>query len=257
LLPLYDVINLHTYSVIERQSPSESPWNRSYPEDPSIAYLKVVDEAISWRDQRAPGKQVWVTEFGYDACTPEAMKRRTDWALKLDWQGASDLQQAQYLIRSFLAFAERDVARAYLYYYDDDDSPSFHGSSGLTRKFVPKPSFWAVKQLYETLGEYRFQRVVKQSPGELIVQEYARGDEPQRLTWVAWSPTGARTHEQERYTPRQRRITLSGLPALPERALAMATAATAPAKVVWERAGNDAIALTITDSPVYLILSPR
>ncbi len=257
LLPLYDVINLHTYSVIDRKNLAESPWNRSYPEDPLIAYLKIVDEAIAWRDQRAPGKEIWVTEFGYDACTPEAMARRTEWALKLDWQGATDLQQAQYLVRSFLAFAERDVARAYIYYYDDDDSPSFHGSSGLTRKFVPKPSFWAVKQLYETLGECRFRRVVQHLPGELAVQEYARGDHPQQLIWVVWSPTGARTHEKDRYTPRQAKVTLKGLPALPERVIAMATTAAPPAEVVWEKAGKNAISLTVTESPAYLILRAR
>jgi hypothetical protein len=84
------------------------------------------------------------------------MKRRQDWSLKLDWQGNSDLQQAQYLVRSFFAFAERDVRRAYIYFYDDNDSPSVHGCAGLTRNFVPKMSFWAVKQLYGTAGRLPF-----------------------------------------------------------------------------------------------------
>ena len=64
-----------------------------------------------------------------------------------------------------VVFATRNVDRAYLYYYNDDDEPAFHGASGLTRNFQPKMSFWAVKQLYEILGAYRFKRIVKQEAG--------------------------------------------------------------------------------------------
>jgi hypothetical protein len=254
ILPLYDVINLHTYAAVERKNPSESPWNRSYPEDPSIAYLKLVDEAIAWRDTTAPGKEVWITEFGYDACTPEAMKRRRDWFLKLDWQGATDLQQAQYLVRSFFVFAERDVQRAYIYFYDDNDSPSVHGCAGLTRKFAPKMSFWAVKQLHQMLGNYRFKRIVKKSPNDLFVYEFEPGDASKRVIWVAWSPTGARTNEKEGYAPRGIKAVLSGLPSLPIQVIGMATAENEAPQPGWEKAGPGAITLTIGESPTYIIM---
>ena len=163
ILPLYDVINLHTYAAVERKE--------LQPKARGIAAIPKIQPSLTSRwwtkpspgaTSNAPGKEIWITEFGYDACTPEAMKRRRDWFLKLDWQGVTDLQQAQYLVRSFFAFAERDVQRAYIYYYDDNDSPSVHGCAGLTRKFVPKMSFWAVKQLYELLGDYRFKRIVQE-----------------------------------------------------------------------------------------------
>ncbi|MCX7046499.1 MAG: hypothetical protein NTX50_13570 [Candidatus Sumerlaeota bacterium] len=253
VLPLYDVINLHTYAQIERKNNSESPWNRSYPEDEAIPYLKVVDEAIAWRDQNAKDKEVWISEFGYDSCTSEAMKRRDGWFLKLDWQGATDLQQAQYLVRSFFVFAERDVRRAYIFYYDDNDSPSVHGCAGLTRKFKPKPSFWAVKQLYETLGDYRFKRIVKKNKGELFLYEFERGDGSGQKIWVAWSPTGARTNEKDTYKPREAKMTINDLPALPTRLIGMATADGEAPKVAWEKASPSAIILTIGESPVYII----
>ena len=254
ILPLYDVINLHTYASVERQKPTESPWNRSYPEDPAIAYLKVADEAIAWRNAHAPGKEVWITEFGYDACTPEAMSRRRDWFLKLDWQGHMDLQQAQYLIRSFFTFAERDIQRAYIYYYDDNDSPSVHGCAGLTRKFVPKMSFWAVKQLYELLGEYRFKRVVRKGADDLCVYEFEHGSEPDRVTWVAWSPTGTRANEKDHYMPRETKATLSGLPALPLRVVGMATTNGAVPQPSWEKTSPSSISLNIGESPTYLLM---
>ncbi len=83
ILPLYDVINLHTYAQVPRR-PGASPWTRSYPEDPGIACLDEVDAAIAWRAAHAPEKAVWVTEFGYDACAPAAMARRSGWAARLD-----------------------------------------------------------------------------------------------------------------------------------------------------------------------------
>ena len=254
VLPLYDVINLHTYAAVERKNSGESPWNRSYPEDPSIAYLKVVDEAIAWRDAHAPGKEVWITEFGYDACTPEAMLRRKDWFLKLDWQGATDLQQAQSLVRSLFTFAERDVRRAYIYFFNDDDSPSVHGSAGLTRRFVPKPSFWAIKQLYELLGNYRFERVVKKIPGELFVSEFESGEGSRRAVWAAWSPTGARTNEKDHYTPRETRVALTDLPAPVVKVAGMATTEREAPEPPWEKTGPAAITLTVGESPIYVIM---
>ncbi len=257
VLPLYDVINLHTYAAVERKNSSESPWNRSYPEDPSIAYLKVVDEAIAWRDAYAPGKEVWITEFGYDACTPEAMLRRKDWFLKLDWQGATDLQQAQFLVRSLFTFAERDVRRAYIYFFNDDDSPSVHGSAGLTRKFVPKPSFWAIKQLYELLGNCRFDRVVKKVPGEVFVSEFESGEGSRRVVWAAWSPTGARTNEKDHYTPRETRVALTDLPAPVVKVVGMATTEREAPEPPWEKTGPAAITLTVGESPIYVIMERK
>ena len=77
--PLYDVINVHVYAIKPKQK-GQSPWDRSYPEDPSLDHLKTVDAAIAFRDRKAVGKEVWITEFGYDSCTDAAMSKREGWA---------------------------------------------------------------------------------------------------------------------------------------------------------------------------------
>ena len=59
-----------------------------------------------------------------------------------------------------LLFSAMDVKRAYMYFFNDSDEPSYHASSGLTRNFEPKPSFHAAAHLYRSMGEYRFNRVV-------------------------------------------------------------------------------------------------
>ena len=263
MLPLYDVINLHTYATIERTRPNESPWNRTFPEDTTVAYMKVVDEAIEWRNRFAPGKEIWVTEFGYDACTPEAMANRKDWALKLDWQGNTDRQQAQYLVRSILAFAQRDVDRAYIFFYNDSDEPGVHASSGLTRHFTPKMSFWAVKQLYTLLGEYRFSRsisaeqtvILSDTEGQqpIAVSEFTHGSQPEKKIWVVWSPTGSQTHRKAEHHPRQARVMLNHLPGNPIRLEAMATKSVSVAPPDWRLLSDQKIELTVTESPVYIL----
>jgi hypothetical protein len=240
----YDVINLHVYAVKPKQE-GRSPWDRSYPEDPAIDYLKTVDAAIAWRDGQAPDKEVWITEFGYDACTDAAMKGRTGWFEKLNWTGVTDLQQAQYLVRSILCFARRGIGRSYIYFYDDDDKASVHAASGLTRHFQPKPSFWAVRYLYRTLGNYRFRRVVQETQGEAYIYEFVRGDNPDAVTWVVWSPTGS---------GREQDLTLQGLPGNPGTVTRMPTEQGPAPEVAWTPAGAGQIRLRITESPVYVAI---
>jgi serine/threonine-protein kinase ATR len=76
--------------------------------DPKVDYLKRVNHLIAWRDRNAPGKEVRVTEFGWDASTKPA-PATGDFA---KWVGSSETEQARYLVRSFLLFSKRDVTRA-------------------------------------------------------------------------------------------------------------------------------------------------
>ncbi len=240
IAPYFDAINLHVYATQPRDK-APHPWARSYPEDPGIDYLKTVDEALAWRDRHARGKEVWVTEFGWDSCTSAAMEKRKDLALKLNWEGVTDEQQAQYLVRSLFCFARRDVARAYLYFYNDDDEASVHAASGITRHFQPKPSFWSLKHLYATLGDYRFVRAVGEIPGEAYVYEFSRGSG--HPVWVAWSPTGS---------GRTKPLRLGSLPGRPQRIERMPLAEGAAERIEWRHVGGGTIQFDLTESPAYI-----
>jgi serine/threonine-protein kinase ATR len=178
---LYDVLNIHVYSMIE----GWPTWRRVYPEHPTVFYLQALDEMVIWRDTQAPGKEIWVTEFGYDASTKKPEPKGTF----AKWVGSTDTEQAQWLVRSFLIFSSKDIQRAYIYFYDDADKPSFHASSGLTRNFVPKPSYWAVAHLSKTLGDYHFSKIVKQEREEVYAYEYVNPLKPKEPIIVAWRPT--------------------------------------------------------------------
>ncbi len=180
---LYDALNLHVYAEAEPWP----TWRRSYPEDPAIPYLKEVTGMMAWRDAHAPGKPVWVTEFGWDSSTKKP-KAGDEFA---KWVGVTDLQQARYLVRSFMVFARLGVERAYIFFFNDEDEPKLHAGAGLTRKWAPKPSYHAVSHLLKTLGEYRFDRVLAETPGEVYAYRFVHGDDPQRAIVAVWSPTGS------------------------------------------------------------------
>jgi hypothetical protein len=181
---LYDVLNIHTYAMVN----GWPEWKRSYPEDPAITFLKGIEDLIVWRNENAKGKEIWITEFGWDASSKP--NPTTGDAAK--WKGnVTDVQQARYIVRSFLVFSAMDVARAYLYFFNDSDEPSFHAASGITRNFQPKPSFHAMAHLYRSLHEYRLARVVTKKAGELYCYEYVHHADPRKKVIAAWSPTGA------------------------------------------------------------------
>lgn len=232
---LYDVINVHTYAFAE-QYPT---WRRSYPEDPKIKYLKDVQDTIAWRNAHAPGKKIWITEFGWDAST-KPPPPTGDFS---KWMSSTDTQQAQYLVRSFLVFSAMDVDRAYIYFFNDDDTPQLHGSSGLTRKFVPKPAYYAVAHLYHTLGDYRFVRAITQDTDQLYIHEYQNVAHKNERIWAVWSPTGSN---------RQAEIALPAPGGAVYKAERMPLKAGDAEQVHWETGHDGKVKVTVSESPTYL-----
>jgi serine/threonine-protein kinase ATR len=239
---LYDVLNIHSYAFKDKWP----TWRRSYPEDPSIPFLKEIDGVVHWRDEHAPGKELWLTEFGYDSATkPPA----ADGPWK-DWVGVTDEQQARYIVRSFLVLSSMELDRAYLYFFNDQDEAQLHGASGITRNFKPKPSFYAMAHLYRSLGDYRFVRVVPwEGPErELYCFEYERLDHPGDRVHVAWLPT----------SESKSILVLLSLPPGSEgvyRVERMATSAVPPEKVKYlsgRTAKSIAVEVEVTETPVFL-----
>jgi hypothetical protein len=234
---LYDVINVHSYAELA----GYPTWRRSFPEDPQLDFLTKIREVLTWRDTNAPGKQVWLTEFGWDATTkPQA----TEGDFK-KWEGVTDVQQAQYLVRAFLAFAELDLDRAYIFWFNDDDKPTVHASSGLTRNYQPKPAFHAVSQMLSALGDYRFERALTRKPGELCITSFAHSMDMNLSIWVVWSPTGEGRKVNSRI-----RVPAGTL----DRVERMALTGGAPEAVRWARLDGGEVEFEVSESPTYLWL---
>jgi hypothetical protein len=226
-----DVLNVHTYAFAEMWP----TWRRSFPEDPKINYLKQPQAIVDWRNAHAPGRPIWITEFGYDATT-KPNKPTGDFS---KWMGNTDAEQAMYIVRSYLTFSAMDIDRAYLYWFNDDDNPQLHGSSGLTRNFKPKPSFYGVAHLLKSLGDTRFEKAILSEPGGTYLYQY-RG--AQGLVWVVWSATGAgRKAEVTLPAPKGKVVRAERMPLTEGAASSVSTAIS-----------RGRLKLTIGEEPVYL-----
>ncbi|HEY5912340.1 MAG TPA: hypothetical protein VJA21_17190 [Verrucomicrobiae bacterium] len=235
---LLDVLTIHTYAQLEGW-PS---WRRTFPEDPRLPrYLQDVEALCRWRDNYTADKPVWITEFGYDSST----KRPAPAGDFARWTGVSDAQQAQWLVRSLLVFSAMPVERAYIYFFNDEDQAQVHASSGLTRHFQPKPSFYAVAHLQRVLGECRFKQVLTNQPAPVRVQEYQK--DSGEVVWTVWSPTGNGTEIN---------TTLGNLPGKLLRAERMPLDAADPV-VPIQPDSSGRIQISVQESPLYLLFEKR
>ncbi len=180
---LYDIVNLHNYAEIT----GWPTWQRSYPEDPKIGFLKDLGHVLTWRREQAPDKEVWLTEFGWDATTKPA-PLTGDFA---KWIGSTEREQAMWTVRGYMVLCALGVDRAYLYFFNDDDTPHLHGSSGLTRNFIPKPAFHAVAHLQKTLGDFRLSKVVREDAAAGYAYEFTNGTDARQGVLAVWKPAGA------------------------------------------------------------------
>ena len=174
---LYDIVNIHNYAEIT----GWPTWERSYAEDPKIDFLTNIHHVLTWRAEHAPDKEVWLTEFGWDATT----KPNLTTGDFVKWKGSTETQQALWTVRAFMVLAATGLDRAYLYFFNDDDTPHLHASSGLTRNFMPKPAFHAVAHLQKTLGDYRFVRAIREGESGFV---YEFASDMKTRIWVVWKP---------------------------------------------------------------------
>jgi serine/threonine-protein kinase ATR len=180
---LWDIITIHTYAEAEPWP----TWRRSFPEDPATKWIENIGHVVKWRDTNAKDKQLWVTEFGYDAGT-KPPPPTGDFS---KWVSSTEEQQAMWTVRSFLILPRLGVDRAHLYFFNDSDEPKLHASSGITRNFKPKPVFHSLAWLQRSLGDYRFSRVDREAPpGECYCYEFSHGTDPKKRVLAAWLPSG-------------------------------------------------------------------
>ena len=120
-------------------------------------------------------------------------------------------------------------------------------SSGLTRNYQPKPSFYAVAHLLSTLGDYRFVRAVGQKPGDVNVYEFVLGTDRTKRIWAVWSPTGDGRKVKIRLKLSSGRVV---------RAERMPLGPGVTESAIFKLIGGDEVEIEASESPVYLWLAP-
>jgi hypothetical protein len=151
----FDVINVHHYCNANEDENTKG----ISPEEDSLK--EKIEKLVKYRNLHFPGKEIWVSEFGYDT-HPESV------------QGVPEIGhysreevQAQWIFRSYLALAAAGVDAAYLYMFRDVDpeSKTKYATSGLTldpsRHWEKKTSWYYVNALKHCLKGFCFYREEK------------------------------------------------------------------------------------------------
>ena len=172
-LPL-DVINYHQYAG------THSPENSSFVSD--------AQKIINWRNNNAKGKEIWITEFGWDTNLNSTKHAAPSEDAQRDW-----------IIREYL-IGDRIGLDRMIVFDALNDGPSSdatqYSTSGLATKgsegFVKKSSWYGVNTAKNVLKGYTFDGVEKEED-DIYIYRYKKGD---KIILAIWSPTedGSRLH---------------------------------------------------------------
>ena len=173
-----DVLNFHHYS--------QNGYHGISPEADSLR-LKL-SKLVEWRNRYLPGKEVWLSEFGYDT-NPES-------PIASKPVGNADAQEMQgrWLLRSLLAAAAAGVDRAHIFMLRDvnHSNPNIYNSSGLTGEIwfghQPKKSWFYVKAFSGLLNRHYFSSEKSTSDTRVLAYRFRTAD-ADTLTDVIWCST--------------------------------------------------------------------
>jgi hypothetical protein len=185
-----DVINIHLYWNNTDSIPW--PWTGAAGVCPENGLLERGTNDIAqikdWRDTHAPGMEIWLTEFGWDTYTGGGNNH--------SYQYAPELQQANYIIRSFALLKYLGLGKAFVYFDQDPNSASTvqYSSSGLVKDnsngFSRKISYYFMSTMRAMIGDYSFTSADKHASGspQLFVYRFSRS--AQDVVLMVWCRQG-------------------------------------------------------------------
>jgi hypothetical protein len=155
---MFDVINFHWYAEGDDRDGGKNP--------ESGGLVEAIDRMRAWRDAHAPGKPIWITEFGWDTYAQSDSPRSKIYA--------SEESAANYLLRAILMMQAHGIDRSFAFIYRDPVSASqslstIYNSAGIVvnnnesdgRK---KTGWYYLAALKQILGDYTLDRIVSNGP---------------------------------------------------------------------------------------------
>lgn len=182
----FDVINLHHYSN-DAGGQGGRPTTGISPEADGLR--ERFQHIVEWRDRYLPGKEVWVSEFGYDT------NRKSVQRAPAIGSFSAEEVQAQWIVRSFLALAAAGVDRAQQYMLRDVNAENTvkFDSSGLTsekrNRHQPKRSWYYVATLRNILSGTRFDRELASGDDRVRIYRFRSDEATPRDVYALWCPT--------------------------------------------------------------------
>jgi hypothetical protein len=184
----FDVINVHHYC---NDGYTQSSGNVGIsPEEDNLKEL--MKEFVEYRNKYLPGKEVWITEFGYDT-HPQSVQRAPAIG-----SFSQEEVQAQWLVRSYLELAAAGVDKAAMYMLRDVDpnsSTKFNNSgliSSMATGWIPKASWYYVYTMRNMLTGMRFHQEIESGNPNVFVYKF-QNDDASLAAYAVWCPTGNQT----------------------------------------------------------------
>lgn len=181
--PYLDGINLHLYSYYRND---EGERIAVHPEHPA-SEMRALFSGLRFRDTNMPGKEVHVTEWGWDASSENEAA--------VNSEAVSPISQAVYALRGLFWLSRMGVDKAHWYFFANVDTlagidPINYQRSGLTESlhydFKEKRAFTAVEAMQNRMGDLFFEDVIREDEQAYIYQ--LRNEEGELSHIVAWRP---------------------------------------------------------------------
>jgi len=182
-----DALNFHHYCTDGGGQTGGAATTGISPEADDL--LGRMREVAAWRDRYLPGKELWLSEFGWDTNAGSPYRARA--------VGGNDEyeMQARWLVRAFMALAASGFDKGHVYMLRDtwDSSPGIFATSGLVHdmhdtlspRYEKKASWYYVNTLHKTLRDFRFE--ADESKGGAMVYRFSHATESDSVAWVVWN----------------------------------------------------------------------
>ncbi len=181
-----DVLNFHHYSNYKNG-------DERYAISPEADSLQAkLETLIKYRDQYLPGRELWLTEFGYDtnSASPQGVPSIDGFT--------NEEVQGMWLVRSLLAAAAAGIDRTAIYMLRDvkDGDPSLYNTCGITSSkhsgWQPKPAWYYLKTFAQGLRGMQFAQSVPATNPKVTVYKFVAQNSSEnkpRAAYVVWCST--------------------------------------------------------------------
>lgn len=184
-----DVLNVHHYDFGPDGFGVPNPRPAVSPEDDAV--VTKMKKLVAYRDAHYPGKELWITEFGYDTDSMSNLRSPPIGS------NSAGIVQGQWLIRSYLALMEAGFDRAFVFVSRDGCTGSnchvqfdTSGLTGVKGDWTPKPAYYFIATLRSRLAPFALAGVTSQGGVKIAKAVDVAGN---RTAWILWSPTSMDT----------------------------------------------------------------
>ena len=146
----FDVLNMHSYCT--------DMTNAYSPENEKYGYEVAFTKFFKWKNRNVPDIPVWMTEFGWDTYLAANSQH--------SYTYAPALQQANYILRSYLVLLKMGFEKSFLFMDADNDGKNIlqYATSGLltdrNTKYTRKLSWYFLTTMQNVLGKTEFSKII-------------------------------------------------------------------------------------------------